>query len=141
MVKTANKQQAKRPRHTPLRTCIICRENKSKRELLRIVRTPDGHVLIDATGKKSGRGAYLCTKLSCWQKALKEKRLEREFGIPVPEEDRTELEAYMATLPPEEKPLAVATGAGLPGSSGISGAANAASSPTSRPAIKKSQTK
>ena len=104
MAKAVNKQQ-KRPKHTPLRNCIACRENKSKRELLRIVRTPDGHVLIDATGKKSGRGAYLCARLSCWQKALKEKRLEREFEMPIPEEDRAALEAYIATLPSEEQPL------------------------------------
>ena len=79
MAKTA--QQPKRPKHKPLRTCIACRQTKPKRERLRIVRTPDGHVLIDATGKKSGRGAYLCAKLSCWEKAVKGKRLEHEFEI------------------------------------------------------------
>ena len=62
MAKTA--QQPKRPKHQPLRTCVACRQTKPKRELLRIVRTPDQHVLIDATGKKSGRGAYLCDNLS-----------------------------------------------------------------------------
>jgi len=78
MAKTATKP-AKRPKHVPLRSCISCRETKPKRELLRIVRTPDGHVLVDATGKKSGRGAYLCAKLSCWENALKKKRFEQEF--------------------------------------------------------------
>ena len=95
-------KQAKRPKHVPLRTCISCRETKSKRELLRVVRTPDGHVHIDATGKKSGRGAYLCAKLSCWKNVLKSKRLEQEFEITISDEDRAMLNDYMATLPPEE---------------------------------------
>ncbi len=100
MAKTGSKQ-VKRPKHVPLRSCIACRETKSKRELLRVVRTPDGHVVIDATGKKSGRGAYLCAKLSCWQKALKEKRFEHEFEIEIPAEDRVALDAFIATLPAE----------------------------------------
>src|SRR5437588_9509124 len=89
----------KRPKHVPLRTCIACRETKPKRELLRIVRTPDGHVLVDATGKKSGRGAYLCARLSCWENAIKKKRLEQEFEQALAEEDRVALEAFIATLP------------------------------------------
>ena len=101
MAKTA-KQQPKKQKHIPLRTCSSCHETKSKRELLRIVRTPDGHVLIDATGKKSGRGAYLCARLSCWENAIKKKRLEQEFGITISEEDRAGLDAYIATLPKEE---------------------------------------
>ncbi len=95
--KTAGKQ--KRPKHVPMRTCIACRETKSKRELLRVVRTPDQHVLIDDTGKKSGRGAYLCAKLSCWQQALKTRRLEHEFEIEISPEDRSALDEYVATLP------------------------------------------
>src|SRR5437016_7701206 len=94
-------QQPKRPKHVPLRTCIACRETKPKRELLRVVRTPDGHVVIDATGKKSGRGAYICARLSCWEAAVKKKRLEQEFEISLSEEDRAGLDSYMATLPRE----------------------------------------
>ncbi len=101
MAKTASKQP-KRPKHIPLRTCISCRENKPKRELLRVVRTPDGHVVIDATGKKSGRGAYLCARLSCWENAMKKKRLEQEFELTLSEEDRAGLDAYIATLPKDE---------------------------------------
>ncbi len=97
--KATNKQQPKRPKHVPLRTCVACKETKSKRELLRIVRTPDGHVSIDATGKKSCRGAYLCARLSCWEIALKKKRLEQEFELELPVEDRVALDAYVATLP------------------------------------------
>jgi uncharacterized protein len=99
MAKTA--QQPKRQKHQPLRTCVACRQTKPKRELLRIVRTPDNHVLIDATGKKSGRGAYLCAKLSCWEKAIKSKRLEQEFEIDIAAEDRAVLDEYIATLPKE----------------------------------------
>lgn len=98
MVKTA-KQQVKRPRHVPIRTCIACKQSKPKRELLRVVHAPDGHVLMDATGKRSGRGAYLCARLSCWQDALKKKRLEQEFETTLSDEDRAGLEAFIATLP------------------------------------------
>ena len=112
-------QQPKRPKHVPLRTCIACRETKPKRELLRVVRTPDGHVVVDPTGKKSGRGAYICARLSCWQTAMKKKRsqegerslLEREFEVSLSDEDRAGLEAFIATLPkdgaisPESQPM------------------------------------
>ncbi len=98
MVK-AVKQQAKRPKHIPLRTCIACKATKPKRELLRVVRTPDGHIMLDATGKKSGRGAYLCARLSCWETTLKKKRLEQEFELALSEEDRAGLDAFVATLP------------------------------------------
>ena len=101
MAKTGSKQP-KRPKHVPLRTCVSCRETRPKRELLRIVRTPDGHVMIDATGKKSGRGAYLCARLSCWENALKKKRLEQEFELTLSEEDRAGLDAFVATLPKDE---------------------------------------
>jgi uncharacterized protein len=112
MVKTASKQP-KKQKHVPLRTCISCRETKSKRELLRVVRTPDGHVTIDATGKKSGRGAYLCARRSCWENAIKKHRLEQEFEVAVSEEDRAELDAYIATLPKDE-PLATVAGKSQP---------------------------
>src|SRR6266481_679322 len=101
MVKAGSKQP-RRPKHVPLRTCVFCRETKPKRELLRVVRTPDGHVMIDATGKKSGRGAYLCARLSCWENALKKKRLEQEFELTLSEEDRAGLDAFIATLPKDE---------------------------------------
>jgi uncharacterized protein len=101
MAKTANKQP-KRQKHIPLRTCVACRETKAKRELLRVVRTPDGHVVLDATGKKSGRGAYLCARFSCWENAIKKKRLEQEFETTISEEDRAGLDAFVATLPKDD---------------------------------------
>jgi uncharacterized protein len=100
MAKTA--KQPKRPKHVPLRTCIVCHETKPKRELLRVVRTPDGHVVIDPTSKKSGRGAYLCARLSCWETAIKKKRLEQEFETTISDEDRAALDAFIATLPRDE---------------------------------------
>ncbi len=103
------KTQQKRIKPPPMRTCIACRESKPKRELLRIVRTPDGHVLLDATGKKAGRGAYLCAKLSCWENALKRKRLEQTFEVTISAEDQAALQAFIATLPPDE-PVSVAAG-------------------------------
>ncbi len=109
MVKAVSKQP-KKQKHVPLRTCISCRETKSKRELLRVVRTPDGHVTIDATGKKSGRGAYLCARRSCWENAIKKHRLEQEFEVAISDEDRAELDAYIATLPKDEPIATVAVG-------------------------------
>jgi predicted RNA-binding protein YlxR (DUF448 family) len=69
--------------------------------LIRIVRTPEGRVQLDPTGKKSGRGAYLCARRSCWEPAVRKGRLEREFAITLQQEDREALEAYIETLPVE----------------------------------------
>lgn len=64
-------------RKIPLRMCVGCQEMKPKKELIRIVRTPEEAVEIDPTGKKSGRGAYICNHLDCFKKAVKGKRLEK----------------------------------------------------------------
>ncbi|MEK3734612.1 MULTISPECIES: RNase P modulator RnpM [Paenibacillus] len=64
-------------RKVPLRKCVACQEMKPKKELIRIVRTPEEEVLIDLTGKKSGRGAYLCGNVSCFKLAHKNKALDR----------------------------------------------------------------
>jgi predicted RNA-binding protein YlxR (DUF448 family) len=63
----------------PLRTCTVCRQIKGKKELVRIVRTPEGKIEIDVTGKKEGRGAYLCRQQACWDKLAKGKQLENAF--------------------------------------------------------------
>lgn len=73
-------------RKIPQRMCIGCQQLKNKKELTRIVRTPEGAILLDATGKKSGRGAYICTNEICLTKAVKEKRLEKALKCPVPPE-------------------------------------------------------
>lgn len=97
-------KQPQRPRHVPERTCVACRQQRPKRELLRVVRTPQGRVELDPTGKKSGRGAYLCAKRSCWDLALRKGILERELEVTLDPEDRAALEAYVATLPVETVP-------------------------------------
>lgn len=65
------------PKKTPLRMCVGCREMKPKKELLRVVRTPEDEIVIDFTGKKSGRGAYVCPNEACLKKAGKQKALDR----------------------------------------------------------------
>lgn len=66
-----------KPRKVPLRKCVACQEMMPKKELIRVVKTPEDEILIDLTGKKSGRGAYLCGKLSCFKLAQKSKALDR----------------------------------------------------------------
>jgi len=68
------------------RTCMGCRTTKNKKELIRVVRSPEGEVSVDLTGKKNGRGAYLCRDQECLKKALKNKSLARALNIPIPEE-------------------------------------------------------
>ncbi len=70
----------------PLRICVGCREKIPKKELVRIVRTPEGEVVLDATGKKPGRGAYICLREECFKKAIKGKRLEKNLQITISNE-------------------------------------------------------
>lgn len=81
-----------RPRKVPLRKCVACQQMMPKKELIRIVRTPDGAILIDLTGKKAGRGAYLCGKVSCFKLAKKSKALDRALKQPVGAEIYDQLE-------------------------------------------------
>ena len=77
----------------PMRMCIGCREMKPKKELLRVVHGPDGSVQADATGRKPGRGAYVCKDSACIEKALKQKQFERAFACPISEEIKDALRA------------------------------------------------
>lgn len=70
----------------PMRTCIGCNNAKPKKELIRIVKSSDGEVSIDFTGKKNGRGAYVCRDISCLEMAIKTKRLSRAFEMPIENE-------------------------------------------------------
>ena len=81
---------------TPSRRCVGCGETKEKRELIRVVRTPDSEVCLDFTGKKSGRGAYVCHSLACLRKAKKSKRIEQNLEISIPEEIYQKLEAELS---------------------------------------------
>lgn len=108
---TKQRKPQVKQRRVPERTCIVCKQVRPKRELIRIVRTPEGHVELDPTGKKSGRGAYLCARRSCWEPALRKGRLEHEFEVTLLPEDRAALEAYIETLPQETaKPATPAAG-------------------------------
>ncbi|GAB6170123.1 YlxR family protein [Clostridium carnis] len=69
----------------PLRMCTGCMEMKPKKELIRVVKSPEGEVSMDLTGKKSGRGAYVCKSLECLEKAFKAKRLSRNLDIAIDE--------------------------------------------------------
>ena len=79
----------------PLRMCAGCRERAPKKELIRVVRTPDGRLLLDARDKAPGRGAYICRKTECLQKARKSRALERMLSISIPPEAYDELEAAL----------------------------------------------
>ncbi|MBO8170975.1 MAG: YlxR family protein [Bacillaceae bacterium] len=70
-----------RKRKVPLRKCIACQEMKPKKELIRVVRTPDEEVVIDPSGKASGRGAYICAQMECFETALKKKAFDRALKI------------------------------------------------------------
>ena len=76
----------------PQRQCMGCRERMEKRQLIRVVRTPDGQVSLDFGGKVSGRGAYICPKAECLKKAQKSKALDRSLEVTIPEEVYARLE-------------------------------------------------
>ena len=73
-------------RKVPMRMCVGCREMKPKKELIRVVKEPDGEISGDFYGKKSGRGAYVCNDISCLEKAIKTRQLERAFSCAIPAE-------------------------------------------------------
>lgn len=83
----------------PLRTCIACRKKGIKRELIRLVHTPEDSIEVDTTGKKSGRGAYLCPRQECWELALKSSHLERALRGRFTRGDREQLANYASSLP------------------------------------------
>lgn len=80
--------------------CIACRERSAKRTLIRIVREPDGAVVVDPTGRKNGRGAYLCDDPTCWQRALASGLLARALKVDLTSETTDTLRQYGASLPP-----------------------------------------
>lgn len=82
----------------PVRHCVGCQEMKGKKEMIRVIRTPEGDFLLDATGKKNGRGAYLCPSRECLDKARKNKGLERSFKQAIPKEVYEALEKEMEDI-------------------------------------------
>lgn len=83
-----------RARHIPERRCISCGQRAPKRQLTRIVRTPQGTVHADDTGKSSGRGAYLCGSLACWERGVRKGGLERNLQVAIGQQDRDSLLTY-----------------------------------------------
>ena len=79
----------------PQRQCVGCRTMKDKKALIRVVKTPEGEIVLDTTGKKSGRGAYLCPDIECMKKARKSRALERAFAQQIPAEVYDALEEQM----------------------------------------------
>lgn len=82
----------------PMRKCVGCGEMKPKKELMRILKTETGEFLVDADGKKNGRGAYICRSVDCFRKAVKSKGLERSFKQQIPEEVYDRLEKEMCDI-------------------------------------------
>jgi predicted RNA-binding protein YlxR (DUF448 family) len=89
-------QQALPTKRFPMRTCVACRTERQKRDFVRIVRSPEGHVSVDNSGRANGRGAYLCADGSCWAVALKKKAIERALAAPLTPEVRAYLEGGAA---------------------------------------------
>jgi len=84
-----------KPKKIPQRQCVGCREMKEKRELIRVVKSPEGDVSLDFRGKKPGRGAYVCPDAACLKKARKSRALERAFSAAIPPEVYDALEEEM----------------------------------------------
>ena len=95
--------QQKQQKKVPVRRCVGCNAQKPKKELVRVVRSAEGEVSVDLTGKKAGRGAYLCPSAACLAKARKAKRLAHAFGVPVPEDTFARLTEEIACLEQTQK--------------------------------------
>lgn len=91
-----------KPKKIPMRMCVGCREMKAKRELIRVVRSPEGEVSIDPVGKKPGRGAYVCRSQACLARAIKQRQLERQLEVTLSPEVAQFLTDTLAALPPPE---------------------------------------
>lgn len=85
-----------KPRKIPLRMCVGCRTRNDKRNLIRVVRTPEQEVVVDPTGKRAGRGAYICPRMECLRKAVKSRALERALNVAMTPEILSYLEACLS---------------------------------------------
>jgi uncharacterized protein len=90
------------PRLHPTRTCVACRTPRQKRELLRVVRTPGGQIVLDPTGRAAGRGAYVCADATCQEGAISKGALRRALAVPVPAGLFDSLRAPGAAAPPTQ---------------------------------------
>lgn len=87
-----------RKKHAPQRTCVACRQVKDKRELIRVVRTPENTVIIDPRGKSAGRGAYICRDHTCWNAALERGSLARALKTEIADRDLMALQTFAASI-------------------------------------------
>lgn len=87
--------QNEKTRKIPVRRCVGCGEHFPKNSLIRILRSPDGEISLDFTGKKSGRGAYICKNLQCLRRARRSGRIESSLGCPIPDEVYDKLEGEL----------------------------------------------
>jgi predicted RNA-binding protein YlxR (DUF448 family) len=101
-MKRNNIRQLQPLKHIPQRTCIACREVKPKRQLIRLVYTVNGTAEVDPSGKKAGRGAYLCHSPDCWEKGLKKGRLEQALRQKISAENQARLIEFSRTLPSDD---------------------------------------
>lgn len=85
-------------RKIPMRQCIGCSEMKNKKEMIRVLKTAEDEIVLDMTGKKNGRGAYLCSSRECFEKAVKNKGLERSLKTPIPAQVYEQLEKELKEL-------------------------------------------
>lgn len=92
---------ATRTRRLPQRTCVSCGSTTNKRALVRVVRTPEGRVNADPTGKQPGRGAYICGERACWEQAIAKGRLERSLKVKLTKEDAEGLRQYASGITEE----------------------------------------
>lgn len=84
-----------RRKHVPMRTCVGCRLSRPKQDLIRVVRDPHGQVHLDMTGKRSGRGVYICSNEKCLEKAVKARQLERSLETKIDNEILSELKRFL----------------------------------------------
>jgi len=82
----------------PMRQCVGCGEMKSKKDLLRVIKTPEEEIVLDATGRKNGRGAYICASMDCLKTARQRKGLERSLKVAIPQEVYESLEQEMENI-------------------------------------------
>ena len=99
----AKTKRGPRPKHMPQRTCVACRQKDAKRQYVRLVRTPSGEVQVDPTGKVNGRGAYLCGRRACWDRALEIDALDRALKVTLAPEKKANLAEWArAHFPPDD---------------------------------------
>ena len=97
LLKTAKKHMKTKTK-IPMRQCTGCREMKNKKEMMRVLRTPENEIILDATGRKNGRGAYICRSMECLDKAVKNHGLERSLKTGIPQEVYEDLKKELSKI-------------------------------------------